>query len=100
MSHVQFVFHLKIKGDIIVYNMEGNIMKLSLFTNDKSTMMDEIIFSLITALILAGGILLFIYRPSFGIIEESMTMCFGLIMILLAIMYIPCIIYRFVTNDK
>jgi len=74
-------------------------MKLSLFTNDKSTMADEIIFSLITAVILAIGVLLFIYRPSIWFVDETMTMCFGLIMILLAVMYIPCIIYRFATND-
>ena len=75
-------------------------MELNLMKNDKSTIWDEIIFSVFTLIILALGIVLVVCRPSFWIVNESMTVCFGVIMIMLAAMYIPCIVYRFMTNDK
>lgn len=74
-------------------------MKYDLIKNDKSTAKDEVFFSVITLIVLGAGLLLFIIRPALWIIDSSVTMSFGLILIILAIMYIPCIIYRFMTND-
>lgn len=75
-------------------------MKLSPFENDKSTYVDEIIFSIITLVLLAIGIALVVLKPSIWIFEESLFVGFGIILILLTVIYIPCIIYRFATNDK
>lgn len=74
-------------------------MKLNPIKNDKSTAGDEIVFSIITLLILAAGIALIVLKPSAGIITEALSVDFGIILIILSIMYIPCIIYRLLTND-
>lgn len=83
-----------------VNDYEDGYMKVSVVKNDKSTALDEIILSIITAVILVAGIMLVVYRPTLNIDDGTLTTCFGIIMILLSVMYIPCIIYRFFTNDK
>lgn len=75
-------------------------MKLSPFENDKTTYVDEIIFSIITLIILAAGIALVALKPSVWVFEESFFVGIGVILILLTIIYIPCIVYRFATNDR
>ncbi len=75
-------------------------MKFSFTKNDVTTYKDEVILSLITLAALVIGILLVVYRPSFWIISESMSACFGLLFLWLAFVYIPCIIYRLFENHK
>ena len=70
-------------------------MKLSLFKDDKSTHKDEIILSIISILCLTIGILLVIFKPAFWIISGGLSAGFGIAAIMLAVMYIPCVIYRF-----
>lgn len=78
----------------------GLFMKLSLFKNDKSTVKDEIILSFIVLGFIAAGILLIIARPSFWLIRESDTAVLGMLLTLAGVMYIPGLLYRFMTNDK
>lgn len=73
-------------------------MKFSFVKNDTSTYWDEIWFGVITISALVIGILLIVFRPSFWIVDESVSVCFGVILLLLAVMYIPCIIYRLFEN--
>lgn len=75
-------------------------MKLSLFTNDRTTVKDEIILSIMVLILLAIGITLIVTRPSFWIIEQHHTIVFGVLLTLVGVMYIPGLIYRFMTNDK
>lgn len=74
-------------------------MKFSLFENDKSTVKDEIILTLIVIVCLAVGILLIVMKPSIGFITQSITAVLGVMLVLAAVMYIPGLIYRFMTNE-
>lgn len=75
-------------------------MKFSFFKNDKSTAKDEfILIGFILAFFLIGGALI-ITKPSFWIIDQMMTMSFGILMLLTGVMFIPGLIYRFLDNDK
>ena len=74
-------------------------MKFSLFTNDKSTYWDEIILFLIIIISCTIGILLIIYRPTFWIIDESITVVFGVLVTMFGVMFIPGAIYRVFHND-
>lgn len=62
-------------------------MKFSFVKNDKTTYWDEIVLSLITLVALAIGALLIVFRPSFWIITESISVGFGVIALLLVFMY-------------
>lgn len=73
-------------------------MKFSFVKNDTTTYWDEIGLILITLVAFAIGVLLVVFRPSFWIISESTSVCFGVLAILLGVMYTPCIIYRFFEN--
>lgn len=75
-------------------------MKFSLFSNDKSTILDEIIIGILSVLCLVAGTLLIIFRPEWGIIEPSMSVVAGFMMDLFGGTLIPCMIYRLFTNDK
>lgn len=75
-------------------------MKFSFVKNDKTTYWDEIVLSLITLVALAIGALLIVFRPSFWIITESISVGFDVIALLLVFMYTPCIIYRFVEDYR
>ncbi len=52
-------------------------MKFSLFKNDKSSAMDELILFLIIVVCLTIGILLIIYKPTFWVINSSSTKMVG-----------------------
>lgn len=73
-------------------------MKFSFVKNDTTTYWDEIWLSLITLIALVIGVLLVVFRPCFWIISESTSICFGVISLLLVVMYTPCIIYRLFEN--
>lgn len=75
-------------------------MKFSLFKNDKSTAKDEFILFVFVAVCLAAGIYLVVKAPTFWLIEESMSKTFGVLWILVAMMFIPALIYRLFTNNK
>lgn len=75
-------------------------MKFSFVKNDKSTFWDEVILSLITLTALTIVILLIVFRPSFWIVSETTSVQFGVIALRLAFMYFPCVIYRFMENEK
>lgn len=67
-------------------------MKFSLFKNDKSTARDELVLALMIILCLAAGIALLALPPVFRVV--------GVILILFAVMFIPGLIYRLMTNDR
>lgn len=75
-------------------------MRFSLITNDKSTYWDEVILSIGDLVFLACGIALVVFKPEFFIFTDSFTMLLGIILIITAVMFIPGIIYRLMTNDK
>ncbi len=74
-------------------------MKFSLFKNDKSTVKDEVYLFLFILACLIVGITLLVTKPEFWIISSSLSMSFGIVWILAAIMFIPGLIYRLMTND-
>lgn len=75
-------------------------MKFSLFKNDKSTSKDELILFVFVAICLVAGIYLVVKAPVFLVIDEVMSKTFGVLWILIAVMFIPGLIYRLFTNDK
>ena len=75
-------------------------MKYSLFKNDKSTASDELILFVLIILSLAIGVGLVLWGPSFWIIDSTFTKSFGVLWIVLALMFIPWLVYRLLTNDK
>lgn len=75
-------------------------MKFNLFKNDKSTVLDEVIlFAFILICFGIGGVLC-VKAPAFWIIDSATTKVFGVMWILVAVMFIPGLIYRLMTNDK
>lgn len=74
-------------------------MKLSVFKNDKSTLSDELILTLIVIVLVIAGLFLYLYSSFFGVVSAYVKN-FSLVLIILAIMYIPCIIYRLFSNEK
>ena len=74
-------------------------MKLSLFENDKSTIKDELVLGLITIVSAAFGIFLVVARPSFWFVSGDDLVVFGVLFIVLALMYFPCLVYRIFEND-
>ncbi|MBD5547067.1 MAG: hypothetical protein HDQ97_06670 [Lachnospiraceae bacterium] len=75
-------------------------MKFSLIHNDKSTAKDELFLALFIAFCLVCGILLVVYKPTFWFIGQSDSTVFGVLCLILALMFIPGLIYRLMTNDK
>lgn len=75
-------------------------MKFSLIENDKSTVWDEVILGLIILVCLAVGILLIVLKPSFWVIEESITVVTGAMLVMTGVLFLPSLIYRLFTNDK
>lgn len=75
-------------------------MKFSLIKNDKSTVKDEVMLGFIIIVCLIIGILLIVCRPSFWIIDQSITVVTGVIITVFGLMFVPCLIYRLLTNDK
>ena len=74
-------------------------MKFGLFRNDKTTFKDELVLALIVSISLAAGILLVVIAPSVWIIRSSTTRVFGVLWIMVGIMFLPGLIYRLFTND-
>lgn len=77
---------------------EGTDMKFSFVKNDVTTYWDEVGLILITLIALVIGILLIVFRPSFWIVTESISVGLGVLSLMLVFMYIPCIIYRLLEN--
>lgn len=75
-------------------------MKFSFFKNDKTTIKDELLLLGFILICLAAGITLLITRPSVWIIDQTLTFGFGIILVLTGVMFVPGLIYRFMTNDK
>lgn len=75
-------------------------MKFSLFKNDKSTYKDEIILFLIVGISLTVGILLVVFAPSFWIVQSSTTKVFGVLWIIVGIVFFPGLVYRLFTNNS
>ena len=73
-------------------------MKFSFVKNDTTTYWDEIWLILIILVALVIGVLLITFHPSFWLISESMSTCFGVLFLILVAMYTPCIIYRLFNN--
>jgi len=80
--------------------MEEIILKFSFIKNDKSTIKDELLLLEFILICLAAGITLLITRPSIWIIEQTFSLGFGIILIFTTVMFVPGLIYRFMTNDK
>ena len=78
----------------------GGLMKFSLFKNDKTTAKDELLLLLFIIACLLIGVPLFALAPEFWIVTSSMTKIFGLVWILAAVMFVPGLIYRLMTNTK
>ena len=75
-------------------------MFFSLIKNDRSTAKDEaVLFGLILVFFLAG-LALFITAPSFWIVDAVLTKGFGFILIITALILVPGLIYRLMTNYK
>ena len=74
-------------------------MKFSIIKNDKSTYWDEVILGLISFGCMAIGILLIVLKPSFFIIDSNSFVVMGVMIAILGFMFLPCLIYRLLTND-
>lgn len=74
-------------------------MKVSLFENDKSTIKDELILGLITLLSAALGIFLLVVKPSIGPISGEFMAKLGIPLVVLAIMYASCLLYRIIWGN-
>ena len=74
-------------------------MKLSIFSNDKTTCKDEIVLSVITAFIAVLGVLLIVKRTLFGRFSGIAGTAGAVILCFVAMMAVV-IIYRFSTNYK
>ena len=75
-------------------------MKKFFIKNDKTTYKDELILILFVAVAVIISVLLIVYKPSFWIITEGISLFTGVFVLFIAAMYIPCIIYRLFQNDK
>lgn len=73
-------------------------MKFSLFRNNKTTFKDELVLELIVSVSLAIGTLLVVTAPSVWIIQSSTTKVFGVLWIMVGVMFLPSLIYRLFTN--
>ena len=75
-------------------------MKFSLFKNDKSTAKDELIILILMLAFLGIGVALIINTPSFWILDSVSTGVLGVLCVLIAVMFLPGLIYHILTNDK
>lgn len=75
-------------------------MKFSIIKNDTSTFWDEVILGLISFGCMAIGILLIVFKPSVWIIDSNSFVVMGAMIAILGFMFLPCLIYRLMTNDK
>ena len=73
-------------------------MKTFLFHNDKATTKDEIKLLLFIVSCLLFGILVYVLAPKDWFVSEIIIKIFGLMFILLGFMFVPALVYRFITN--
>ena len=74
-------------------------MKNFLFHNDKSTVKDELFLLLFILVCIGAGVLMYIFAPTNWIISENSVKVFGILWILVGVMFMPGFIYRVWTND-
>lgn len=74
-------------------------MKVSIFSNDKTTCKDEIVLSVITAIAAVLGVFLIVKRSLFGALSVIAGTA-GAVIIVFVVMMTVIIIYRFATNYK
>ena len=74
-------------------------MKFSLIKNDRSTVKDELLLLLFIVTCAGIGTALIVFRPTFWIITSELTECFGVAWVVVAVMFIPGLIYRLCTNE-
>ena len=74
-------------------------MKFSLIKNDKSTSKDEFYLFLFIIACIGIGSALIAFAPSFWIIKSAITKAFGVLWVLVGVMFIPGLIYRLSTNE-
>ncbi len=75
-------------------------MKFNPLKNDKSTFWDEVVLAVIVIVSIAIGVLLIVFKPTFWIIPDSITILIGVFFVLFGFMFLPGLIYRLFTNDK
>lgn len=100
-NHTWCVFALKTTNRCfksINRKVKLNSMKFSLIKNDKSTYKDEIALAAIILVSAMIGGLLVVYRPEVLIFDSVDTTVFGVLLLVLAAMFVPSLIYRLLTN--
>ena len=75
-------------------------MKRVLFHNDKSTAKDELILFLFILACIIAGTLMCVFAPANWIVSSASIKAFGVLWILIGVMFIPGLIYRLFSNDK
>lgn len=75
-------------------------MKLSIFSNDKTTAKDEIILTLFVLAVVVIGVLLVVFKPTFWIIGSTEFVVTGVLLIMIGVILSPSIAYRFMTNTE
>ena len=68
-------------------------MKFDLFKNDKSTVLDEVVLFAFILLCLGIGIVFYVTSPSFWIIDSVTTKVFGIMWIIVAVMFILFLVF-------
>ncbi len=74
-------------------------MKNFLFHNDKNTVKDEFYLFLFILVCIVVGVLMYIFAPTNWIISDTSIKAFGVLWIIVGVMFIPGFIYRLFTND-
>ena len=75
-------------------------MKFSIVKNDTSTFWDEVILGLISFGCMIAGMLLIVFKPGWWIIDSNLFVVMGVAIVIFGFMFLPCFIYRLMTNDK
>lgn len=73
-------------------------MKFSLFRNDKAIAKDKLFLLGFIPVCLAAGIALLVAQPSFWGVGQAFSKGLGVVLVLTSVMFIPCLIYRLMTN--
>lgn len=74
-------------------------MKNFLFHNDKNKVKDEFYLFLFILVCIGVGVLMYIFAPTNWIISDTSIKAFGVLWIIVGVMFIPGFIYRLFTND-
>lgn len=73
-------------------------MGVSFFKNDKNTVKDEIILSIILAITLALGIGCIAYGDEIWILSKKTVIMIGVMLITFTVMLAPSVAYRFISD--